>query len=64
MKNNIKEIRIIQSLSIVELAEKAGLSIGYISHLEIGSRKNPSYDAMNRIAKALNKDIGDVFEIE
>lgn len=64
MKNNIKQIRITQGLSIVELAEKAGLSIGYISHLEIGSRKNPSYAAMNRIAKALNKDIGDVFEIE
>lgn len=64
MKNNIKEIRISAGLSIVELAEKAGLSIGYISHLEIGSRKNPSYAAMNKIAKALNKDIGDVFENE
>ena len=64
MKNNIKEFRILSGLSLVELAEKSGLSIGYISHLEIGSRKNPSYDTMNKIAKALNKDIGDVFENE
>lgn len=64
IKNNIKEIRISQKLTLVQLAEKSELSAGYICHLERGSRRNASYDTMNKIAKALNREIGDVFEIE
>lgn len=64
MKNNIKEIRKSKKLTLVKLAEKSKLSAGYICHLEKGTRNNASYDAMNKIANALNTDIGDIFENE
>ena len=64
MKNNIKEIRKSKKLTLVKLAEKSKLSAGYICHLEKGTRKNASYDVMNKIANALNTDIGDIFENE
>ena len=62
IKNQIKQIRIIQGLTLEDVARRTGLSVGYICHLEKGSRSNPSYNAMVKIAKALNKDIGEVFE--
>lgn len=64
MKNKIREIREEQGISQVELAHKAGLSMGYLSHLENGSRDNPSFKTMIKISKALNKEIGEVFKIE
>lgn len=62
--NRIREIREEQGITQVELAHKAGLSMGYLSHLENGSRNNPSYQTMTRIAKALNKEIGEVFKLD
>ena len=63
MKNKIREIREEQGITQVELAHKAGLSMGYLSHLENGSRDNPSYQAMVKIAKALNVPI-DSFAVD
>lgn len=60
--NNIREIRTKKGMKLIELAELTGLSVGYISHLEIGSRKNPSYSVMKKIAKALNKEIFEIFK--
>lgn len=61
MENNIYELRIQQGLSQEKLAELSKLSVGYICHLEKGSRKNPTYNTMIKISKALNKAVGDVF---
>lgn len=61
MENNIKEIREQQGISQERLAELSKLSVGYICHLERGSRKNPTYNTMLKISKALNKAVGDVF---
>ena len=63
MKNNIKEIREKKGIKQRELAELTGLSVGYICHLEKGSRKNPSYNTMVSIANALNENITKVFEL-
>ena len=60
--NNIKKFRIEQGYKLAYLAKCCNLSIGYISHLENGSRQNPSYTAMKEISKALNKTISEVFE--
>ncbi len=60
--NNIRQIRTEKGMTATELAELAGLSIGYISHLESGSRKNPSYATMKKIAKALNREVFEVFK--
>lgn len=64
MENNIKEIREQQGISQEKLAELSELSNGYICHLEKGSRKNPTYNSMQKIAKALNKEVREVFKIE
>ena len=63
MKNNIKEIREKKGIKQRELAELTGLSVGYICHLEKGSRKNPSYNKMVSIANELNENITKVFEL-
>lgn len=62
MENNIYELRIQQGLSQEKLAELSHLSVGYICHLEKGSRKNPTYKTMVKISKALNKAVGEVFK--
>lgn len=59
--NNIKVFRIQQKITLYKLSQKTNLSVGYLSHLENGSRDNPSYKTMIKISKALNKDIGEVF---
>lgn len=63
MKNQIKEIRENKGITQLELAQLTGLSVGYICHLERGSRTNPSYNTMIIISKALNADVGVVFEL-
>lgn len=62
--NRIRQIREEQGMTQIELAKKSGLSVGYLSHLENGSRNNPSYKTMSSIAKALNKEIGEVFILD
>ena len=40
-----------KGMTLTELANKTGLSPGYLCHLEKGSRKNPSSITMEKIAK-------------
>ncbi len=63
MKNKIKEIRGKKGITQGELARLTGLSVGYICHLERGSRVNPSYNTMVIISKALNTDVAVIFEL-
>ena len=60
-KNNLRKIRKQKELTIRELSELSGVSVGYICHLENGSRKNPSKEVMTKIAKALNENIVKIF---
>ena len=59
--NNIKLYREKLYLTISQLSEISGVSCGYICHLEKGSRKNPSIPIMEKIAKALNHTVAEVF---
>lgn len=61
MSNNIKKLRTEQGYTLMELANKVGISSGYLCHLENGSRKNPSINTMEKIAVALNKSIAEIF---
>lgn len=61
MSNNIKKLRIEKGYTLIELANKVGISSGYLCHLENGSRKNPSINTMEKIAGALNKSIVEIF---
>lgn len=59
--NRIREIREQLGIKQAILAKEAKISVGYLSHLENGDKKNPSYRVMQSIADALGKTIGEVF---
>ena len=63
MKNKIKEIREEEAMNQNALAKMTGFSAGYINHLEKGTRENPSYKAMTKIATALKRQVQEVFNI-
>ena len=60
-QNRIKFYREKQGMTMKEIAEKSGISTGYLCHLEKGRRANPSMEVMEKIAKALHKTIPEVF---
>lgn len=59
--NNLKKYRKNKNLTIQELSELSGVSMGYICHLERGSRKNPSREIMEKISKVLEEPITKIF---
>lgn len=64
INNKIKIIRKEKGMTLLELSNLTKISVGYLCHLEIGTRKNPSFEVMEKIAKALNRSINEVFFIE
>ena len=64
MYNKIKIIREQKGMTLQKLANLSKISIGYLCHLENGTRKNPSLSVMERISKALNKSVAEVFFIQ
>ena len=60
-KNNLKKYRKQKNMTIRELSEISGVSMGYICHLERGTRKNPSKEVMKKIADALEKNVIEIF---
>ncbi|MBQ2917458.1 MAG: helix-turn-helix transcriptional regulator [Clostridia bacterium] len=62
--NQIKKIREEKGLTLVKLSDLSGISVGYLCHLEKGSRSNPSIDVMEKISKALSKTIAEIFFVE
>lgn len=59
--NKLKEIRKEKGLTLEELSDKCGVSAGYLCHLENGSRAHPSIEVMERVSKALEKTIFEIF---
>ena len=59
--NKMRDIRISQGITLETLSKKTGISVGYLSHLERGTRKNPSIVLMDKISYALGKSILEVF---
>lgn len=59
--NRMKMYRKQKKMTLRELSDITNLSIGYLCHLENGSRNNPSMYVLNRIADALNKSVEDIF---
>jgi len=60
-KNKVKYIRTQKGMTLLQLANLSGISVGYLCHLEKGSRKNPSIEVMEKISKALDKTVTEVF---
>lgn len=63
-KNKIREYRKEKEMNLEKFAKIAGISTGYLCHLEKGTRKNPSMEIMEKISKALNKTIPEIFFME
>ncbi len=63
VSQKIKELRLRQNLTVAQLAEKSGLSKGFISRLE-NFRINASIRALNRVAAALGVELADLFQAE
>ncbi len=59
--NYINKIRKEKGITLSELSMRSGVSVGYLCHLEKGTRKNPSLEVMERIAEALGKTITEIF---
>lgn len=59
--NKLRIMRKTKKMTLEELADKCGVSAGYLCHLEKGTRNHPSIEVMEKIAKALNTDIFEIF---
>lgn len=59
--NYINKIRKEKGITLSELSTRSGVSVGYLCHLEKGTRKNPSLEVMERIAESLGKTITEIF---
>lgn len=62
--NRIREYRKRTGMNLEEMAQKVGISIGYLCHLERGTRKNPSTEVMDAISTVLQKSVVDIFFAE
>jgi len=62
--NKMRKIRLSKNMTMDDLADRTGLSVGYICHLERGSRSNPSVQVMEAIAKALGETVIEIFFTE
>ena len=60
-KNQIRKYRIEEGLTLKELSSKLGISTGYLCHLERGTRQNPSFELMKKIANELGQTIDEIF---
>ncbi len=60
-KNKIKKYRIERNMTLRTLAEKVGISAGYLCHLENGTRENPSTKLMEKISEVLGKTVSEIF---
>ena len=58
--DNLRANRKLRKLTQEKLAEKAGLSVVFLSLLENG-RRTASFDSLVRIARALNVGLDDLF---
>lgn len=63
VSQKIKALRLKQNLTVARLAEKSGLSKGFISRLE-NFRINASIRALNRVAAALGVPLSELFHSE
>ena len=61
MNKQLKMARIDAELTQKQLAERVGITNKYLSQLECGGARNPTKQAMERIAKELNKTVQELF---
>jgi transcriptional regulator with XRE-family HTH domain len=57
LSNVLKSTRLNKNMSLSVIAKYTGISPSYLHRLEIGERKQPSVQAIAKIAKALDLDL-------
>lgn len=62
--DNIRKIRKDKKISINKLSKATSISLGYLSDLENNKSKNPSFEKLNTIAKALGVPVNVFFDNE
>lgn len=60
----IRELRTAAGVTLPDLAEKAGVSKGFLSQLENDEKANVSLDTLTKIAKALGVTVGALLGLE
>ena len=60
-KNNMRNIRNHKDMTLERLSELTGISVGYLCHLEKGTRSNPSMQVMELISMGLESSVTEVF---
>jgi transcriptional regulator with XRE-family HTH domain len=58
---NLRKLRLIKELSIIDLANEAEISHSYLFYME-SKRKVPTLTVLNRLAKALGVGMRDFFD--
>ena len=58
--NKVQEIRLLRGLTQEELANRVGITRGYLSEIE-GNKRNPGTTVALRIAKILNTKVERIF---
>lgn len=58
----VRRLRRQRKLTQAQLAARAGLSQGHLSHVERGERLNPGMTSLKRLARALDVSIGELLE--
>jgi transcriptional regulator with XRE-family HTH domain len=61
--NNLKNIRKRKDMTLKDVSEKTGLSMGYLCHLERGTRKNPTLHTMGIISDCLEVSIWEIWDM-
>jgi XRE family transcriptional regulator, master regulator for biofilm formation len=58
----IQTLREAKGLTQRDLASKAKITAGYVALLELGVKKNPSLEVLQRIAKALGVSVAELLK--
>lgn len=58
----LKRLRQARHMTQMELAKRARVGQAYVSHLEVGTRRNPSLAVRKRLAKVLGVTVAELGE--
>ncbi|WP_068773734.1 helix-turn-helix domain-containing protein [Paenibacillus sp. FJAT-26967] len=61
--DKLRDLRKLKGYTIRELADRSGVSAGYISQLENGNRNAPSPDVLMKLSEGLNIPYADLMKI-
>lgn len=62
ISNNLKKLRAKKGYSLEKVARLANLSLNTVVKIENGVNKNPTFETMTKLAKALDVPIDDLIK--